>query len=167
MFNTALLQLNTLFVMSKDFDRLMLAARTIHKCETPADAARFLDVSDQVMTNWKARGLPQERILLLAKKIGCNPFWLESGEGIMEMAYAKTMCEARVLTAMQKMKGEDVATVVKSVIRLLNTPSRLETSLDNVIYLSFPINIAIQEVSNELNIDPEIIIYICDFLHTV
>jgi hypothetical protein len=112
--------INTMFCMAEDFDRLMEAARILCKCETPAEVARFLGITengDQLMTNWKARGIPRTRINEISKKIGCNPFWLEDGDGIMEFVYAKTKSEARVMVAMQKMhacdQDESVATVVK------------------------------------------------------
>lgn len=103
--------------MGNNYDRLMEAARVLCKCETAADVARYLGIeenSDQIMTNWKARGIPAARIIDISKKIGCNPYWLESGEGIMKFVYAKTHAEARVMSAMQSMSDpEDVATVVK------------------------------------------------------
>lgn len=109
--------LNTMLSMGKDFDRLMDAAEILKKWDSQAEVARQLGVDDQTMTNWKARGVPRQRITEISKKIGCNPFWLEDGEGIMEFIYAKTQAEARVVTAMQKMEAagetENVATVIK------------------------------------------------------
>jgi hypothetical protein len=83
------LSLNTMCYMAKDFDRLMQAARVLKQWDTQAEVARKLAVDDQIMTNWKARGVPKQRIIEIARKIGCNPFWLEDGEGEMLM-YSKT-----------------------------------------------------------------------------
>lgn len=103
--------------MADDYDRLMEAARTLKQWDTQAEVARQLGINDQIMTNWKSRGIPRQRINELSRKIGCNPFWLEDGHGIMEFVYAKTQAEARVVLAMQHMEAaaqtESVATVVK------------------------------------------------------
>ncbi len=114
------LTVNTMFRMADDYDRLMEAAKKLCDCDTPAQVARLLELTengDQIMTNWKSRGIPRTRINEISKKIGCNPYWLEDGEGIMELVFAKTQAEARVLVAMQKMeeynREDDVATVVK------------------------------------------------------
>lgn len=111
---------NTMFCMADDYDRMMEAAHALQNCRTQADVVRILGITengDQILTNWKSRGIPRTRINEIAKKIGCNPYWLESGEGIMEMVFAKTQAEARVLMAMQQMEeynmAENVATVVK------------------------------------------------------
>lgn len=109
-----------MFRMTDDFDRMMEAASKLKGCKTAAEVVRLLGISengDQLMTNWKARGVPRARINDIARKIGCNPFWLEDGDGIMEFVYAKTKAEAHVLTAMQTMatnhQDDSVATVVK------------------------------------------------------
>ena len=111
---------NTMFFMADDYNRMIEAAGVLKNCRTQADVARLLEITengDQILTNWKSRGIPRTRINEIAKKIGCNPYWLENGEGIMQMVFAKTQAEARVLIAMQQMEEynmvEDVSTVVK------------------------------------------------------
>lgn len=113
--------LNTMFRMASSYDRLMEAARIIRKCESAADVARELGItenSDQIMTNWKARGIPRARINEIARKIGCHPYWLEDGSGIMEFLYAETKAEASVLTAMQKMKRDEREDNVDTVVKV-------------------------------------------------
>lgn len=83
MFSTDILFINTMIYMSDDFERLMSAAKILRKWESQAELARQFSVDEQVITNWKSRGLPRQRILELARKIGCNPFWLEDGQGEM------------------------------------------------------------------------------------
>lgn len=107
--------------MADDYDRLIEAARILCKCETPAAVARKIGIqenSDQIMTNWKARGIPRARINEISRKIGCNPYWLEDGEGIMEFVYAKTQSEARVMTAMQKMQADDRGDNVETIVKI-------------------------------------------------
>lgn len=113
--------INTMFCMADDYDRLIEAARILCKCETPAAVARKIGIqenSDQIMTNWKARGIPRARINEISRKIGCNPYWLEDGEGIMEFVYAKTQSEARVMTAMQKMQADDRGDNVETIVKI-------------------------------------------------
>ena len=109
--------LNTMLIMEKDFDRLMEAARVLKKWSSQAEVARQLGIDDQTMTNWKARGVPVQRINDISKILGCHPYWLQYGEGIMEFVYAKSKAQARVLTGMQIMseyeQQESVDTVVK------------------------------------------------------
>lgn len=88
--------------MTKDFYRLMEASRVLKKWDTQAEVARQLSLDDQIMTNWKARGVPRQRILELSRQIGCNPFWLENGEGQMSEKYIDPKIQA-VIQAMQDM----------------------------------------------------------------
>lgn len=63
-------------------DRLLDAARQNKKANTWAELARLLRVSDQVLTNWKERGIPRARIMDIAKVIDCDPYWIRDGHGI-------------------------------------------------------------------------------------
>lgn len=110
-----------MFCMASDYDRLMEAARILCKRESAAEVARYLGItenSDQIMTNWKARGIPRARINEIAKKIGCHPYWLEDGSGIMEFLYAETKAEASVLTAMQKMERDGREDKVETLVKV-------------------------------------------------
>lgn len=109
-----------MFPMPDDFDRLMEAAKTLKGCETATEVAALLGIAengDQIMTNWKSRGVPRARINEISKIIGCNPFWLEYGEGVMEYVCAMTRAEANVLLAMQRMakynRDDSIHAVVK------------------------------------------------------
>lgn len=64
--------------MNTDMDRLMYAA-SLRGCVTWADLARFIGESDQVITNWKTRGIPPQKILALAELVHVNPYWLRDG----------------------------------------------------------------------------------------
>ena len=88
--------------MADDYDRLIQAARTLRQLVTPAEIARYLGIYDQMMTNWKARGIPKAEILDIAEKIGCNPYWLRDGKGEMADYIADPKTRA-VLQAMQQM----------------------------------------------------------------
>lgn len=69
--------------MSNDYERMMEAAKKLHELTNPADVARLIGQYDQMMTNWKARGIPSKEILNVAKLLGCDPFWLRDGDGEM------------------------------------------------------------------------------------
>lgn len=52
----------------------------------PSEVARFLTlnglkVSDQMMTNWKSRGVSRDKAVDVARIIGIRPDWLIYGEG--------------------------------------------------------------------------------------
>lgn len=64
--------------MNTDMDRLMYAA-SLRGCVTWADLGRFIGESDQVITNWKSRGIPPQKILALAELVKVNPYWLRDG----------------------------------------------------------------------------------------
>ncbi len=61
----------------------MSAAKELRNIPDEASLARFLDVTDQVVHNWKKRGLPKREIMNLAEKMGCSSYWLLKGEGSM------------------------------------------------------------------------------------
>jgi len=62
---------------------MMEAAEKLHGLKTHADVGRLIGQYDQIMTAWKARGLPSKEVLDIAKSIGCNPYWLKDGTGDM------------------------------------------------------------------------------------
>jgi hypothetical protein len=66
--------------MSTDFERMMKAAEQLQGLTNPADVARFIEQYDQMMTNWKSRGIPIKEIFNIAKKLGCDPVWLHEGD---------------------------------------------------------------------------------------
>lgn len=74
--------------MTSEFDRLLLAARTLKNWPTAAAIAaglssRGYSVSEQVVSNWKRRAFPCEGKLRAAPIIGFRIPWLETGEGSM------------------------------------------------------------------------------------
>lgn len=74
--------------MTDDFKRLEIAAREICGLEKSSQIARHLfghddSQRDQKLNNWKSRGIPRGEVLDVAKKLGCNPYWLRDGEGNM------------------------------------------------------------------------------------
>lgn len=61
--------------------RLMEAARARYRLEsiTQAVLSTKIDESNQTITNWKKRGIPQEKLLGLSRKLGCSPDYIEFG----------------------------------------------------------------------------------------
>lgn len=71
-----------------DFERLLLAAKELKGWGTSTQIAMELTkagytVSDQIMTNWKRRGVSKEGKLRASAIIGCRPQWLDQGLGDM------------------------------------------------------------------------------------
>jgi SOS-response transcriptional repressor LexA len=64
-------------------ERLFQAAKLIGKAEKPAEVARLLGVTEQVITNWTRRGVSRDGLLLTQEKIGCSATWLKTGQGAM------------------------------------------------------------------------------------
>jgi len=63
--------------------RLYLAARELRQTSGPANVAKFLNISQQVIKNWEERGMSCEGILRSAEALGCRPLWLAHGTGEM------------------------------------------------------------------------------------
>lgn len=76
---------------SDSYTRLLLAAKRLRGWDSAAAVAKGLTigglkVSDQIVTNWRTRGVAQKAILDASRVIGCRPLWLSDGTGIMEDA---------------------------------------------------------------------------------
>ena len=62
----------------------MEAAEKLHGLKTHAEIGKLIGQYDQMLTNWKTRGIPSKEVLDIARAIGCNPYWLRDGTGNME-----------------------------------------------------------------------------------
>ena len=69
--------------MGNSYERMMEAAEKLHGLTQQAEVGRLIDQYDQIMTNWKTRGIPNKELLNIAEKLGCDPFWLRDGVGSM------------------------------------------------------------------------------------
>lgn len=56
----------------------------------PGEVARALGQSAAVVTNWKARGVSRDGMLIAHAKFGISPKWIEAGEGMMFPSGAPT-----------------------------------------------------------------------------
>jgi DNA-binding transcriptional regulator YiaG len=65
--------------MHATMERLYEAARLLHKIEGPAQLAKFLNISEQLVNNWQRRGISKGGMLDAQKYIGCSATWLETG----------------------------------------------------------------------------------------
>ena len=70
------------------YERLLKAGRMIRSWKTPTDLRRGLnqegfEVTQQTISNWKARGISSLGALRASEIIGCRAAWLESGQGPM------------------------------------------------------------------------------------
>lgn len=72
-----------LHAMQNAFTRMMEAAEKLRGVKTPAEVGKLIGQYDQMMTNWKSRGIPSKEVLDIAKAIGCDPYWLRDGVGEM------------------------------------------------------------------------------------
>ena len=62
-----------------DMLRLFDAAIQHTSARTWAEIGRLIDESDQTLTNWKKRGIPEGKLLDVAAKVKANPYWLRDG----------------------------------------------------------------------------------------
>jgi DNA-binding transcriptional regulator YiaG len=69
----------TIARMHATMERLYEAARLLHQIEGPAQLAKFLNVSEQLVNNWQRRGISKGGMLDAQKLIGCSATWLETG----------------------------------------------------------------------------------------
>ncbi|PQV51003.1 phage repressor protein C with HTH and peptisase S24 domain [Paraburkholderia sp. BL21I4N1] len=60
-------------------ERLYEAARLLHQIEGPAQLAKFLNISEQLVNNWQRRGISKGGMLDAQKAFGCSATWLETG----------------------------------------------------------------------------------------
>ena len=70
------------------YERLLKAARMIRSWKSPTDLRRGLnqhgfEVTQQTISNWKARGISSLGALRVSEIIGCRATWLETGQGPM------------------------------------------------------------------------------------
>lgn len=68
----------------ESFLRLMQAAREFG-IDSPKQLARVLGRTDQMINNWKKRGVSKEGLLLAEKRFGCSPAWIKNGDGLMQL----------------------------------------------------------------------------------
>jgi hypothetical protein len=64
-------------------ERLYVAAKTLKQVEGPANLARLLNESPQLINNWERRGMSASGILRAAPIVGCRVEWLKTGDGEM------------------------------------------------------------------------------------
>lgn len=67
--------------MKEDMQRLLMAAKEIKQIGSAAELGRYIGESDQAITNWKRRGIPDAKLLDVSAKIGVNPIWVKTGAG--------------------------------------------------------------------------------------
>jgi DNA-binding transcriptional regulator YiaG len=98
----------TIARMHATMERLYEAARLLHQIEGPAQLAKFLNISEQLVNNWQRRGISKGGMLDAQKKIGCSATWLETGVPPMMVAsvqHAKHDAEAADSTKNDRKKG--------------------------------------------------------------
>lgn len=66
----------------------MLAAKELQRKTSPSEVGRLIVESEQTMSNWRHRGVPKAKHVDIARKIGCDPEWLATGEGDMRRSAA-------------------------------------------------------------------------------
>jgi phage repressor protein C with HTH and peptisase S24 domain len=69
----------TIARMHATMKRLYKAANLLHQIEGPAQLAKFLNISEQLVNNWQRRGISKGGMIEAQKKIGCSATWLETG----------------------------------------------------------------------------------------
>lgn len=102
--------------MKNAFTRMMEAAEKLHGLKTPTEVGKLIGQYDQMMTNWKTRGIPNKELLDIAKAIGCDPYWLRDGAGVMARTENKAMqnvssyvVQDSILNDLKDLEPEDAA----------------------------------------------------------
>lgn len=67
--------------MNETTQRLFQAAKNLKNINLPSELARFLNVSQQVIKNWEARGVSAKMIPEVSERLGISERWLRTGEG--------------------------------------------------------------------------------------
>lgn len=103
--------------MKKAYARMMEAAKKLHGLNTQAEVGKLIGQYDQMLTNWKTRGIPNKEVLDIARAIGCNPYWLRDGTGNMELLNSHKVMEPaanyaprdQILDDLSDLEPEDAA----------------------------------------------------------
>ena len=69
--------------MNETTQRLFQAAKDLKNINLPSELARFLNVSQQVIKNWEARGVSAKMIPEVSERLGISERWLRTGGGEM------------------------------------------------------------------------------------
>ncbi len=71
------------FATMTDMDRLLAAAvQNLNiQPDSWADLARVLNQSDQVINNWRSRGIPAYKLMDVAQLVKTDPYWIRDGGG--------------------------------------------------------------------------------------
>lgn len=85
--------------------RLYEAARLLKNINRPADLARLLNQSQQVLVNWEARGVSKSGLLSAQSIIGVSADWLMTGIGNMNSDLPTTVAHSDTLTIPQYATG--------------------------------------------------------------
>jgi hypothetical protein len=109
MFNTVESAVFKLNKMRESYARLLQAAKELNKADNPADVARLLEKTDQVVQNWKNRGVPPGELINIEEKIGALARWIATGRGAMTTKLANstlTEDQQKILTVMEGIQPE-------------------------------------------------------------
>jgi hypothetical protein len=126
MFNTAETAVFKLNKMRDSYARLLRAASELKGLETPAAVANALDITDQVIQNWKTRGVPANKLNKIEEKIGALPRWIDTGEGDMVLSRQPsksdlTQEQKHILSVMEGIQPE-ARTALLHAVSLLTKP---------------------------------------------
>ncbi|MGC3025809.1 hypothetical protein ACPUER_11755 [Burkholderia sp. DN3021] len=69
--------------LHETIERLYRAAKELQGVEGPANVARLLNESPQLINNWERRGMSASGMIRAASVIGCRADWLKTGDGRM------------------------------------------------------------------------------------
>lgn len=110
------------------FTRLMEVMRELAGISKAADLARLLNISEQVVTNWKSRGISKDALIDLSDQYAFRIKYVLTGDGQKLQtvsAYPKASPIYKVLELMQQMDEATKYQAVK-IIDTLAEPKKLE-----------------------------------------
>lgn len=88
------------------FDRLLLVAKR-HGIANQSELARVLGVTRQVVTDWKRRGVPLERLDDAARRFGTTLEYLRTGRDVARFHHQLTEEQRRLLEAVSILDETD------------------------------------------------------------
>jgi hypothetical protein len=130
MFNTVASGVFKLNKMRDSYARLLQAARELNKADNPADLARLLEKSDQVVQNWKTRGVPPGELINIEEKIGALARWVATGRGAMTIKLATSTITAdqqQILTVMEGVNPQAREALLQGISLLLKSHQSVVT----------------------------------------
>ena len=126
-FSNGLFSCVTIPDMHKTMERLTKAAFDVHGIATPSELAVALYHSDQVVNNWKRRGVSCAGQVAAQEYLGISPLWISKGVGSVVIGRAGAWpfdIDYALYDALLPEKKADLNTTVCALINSHTKPKK-------------------------------------------